>query len=144
MKKQLKSVLAVILAVMLCLSFASCEKKEETTSSVWGNALYLEDKEFGEGAKTLTVSVKAEDKSVTFTVKTDKETVGDALLEHKLIEGEEGTYGLYVKTVNGITADFDTDKSYWAFYENGEYAVSGVDMTKIDEKVKYSLEYTKE
>ncbi|MBQ2119193.1 MAG: DUF4430 domain-containing protein, partial [Clostridia bacterium] len=52
-------------------------------------------------------------------------------------------YGLYVKKVNGITADYDTDKAYWAFYLNGEYASTGVDSTDIDENVKYSLVYTK-
>lgn len=143
MKKTLNLVLAIFLTVLMCLGVCACGNKEETPS-VWENALYCEDKEFGDGAKNLTVTVKAEEKSVTFTVKTDKKTVGDALLEHDLIAGEEGAYGLYIKSVNGITADYDTDKSYWAFYTDGEYAVSGVDMTEIDEGVKYSLEYTKE
>ena len=78
-----------------------------------------------------------------FTVNTDKETVGEALLEHELIAGEDGQYGLYIKTVNGITADYDVDQSYWAFYADGEYAMAGVDMTEIDEDVTYQLAYTK-
>ena len=64
-------------------------------------------------------------------------------MEHKLIEGDEGPYGLYIKKVNGITADYDVDKSYWGFYINGEYATTGVDTTKITEGATYKLEYTK-
>ena len=43
-----------------------------------------------------------------------------ALLEHGLIAGEETELGLMVKTVNGITADYNVDRSYWAFYINGD------------------------
>ena len=75
----------------------------------------------------------------SFEIHTDKETVGEALLELGLIDGEEGEYGLYVKTVNGITVDYDKDGKYWAFYINGEYASSGVDSTKITEGESYSF-----
>ncbi len=74
-----------------------------------------------------------------FEIHTDKEMVGEALQELNLIDGEEGEYGLFVKTVNGITADYDTDGVYWAFYVNGEYATSGVDVTQITEGDSYAL-----
>lgn len=74
-----------------------------------------------------------------FAIHTDAETVGEALLELGLIEGEAGPYGLYVKTVHGITADYDTDKTYWAFYIDGDYAVSGVDQTQIQPHGAYEL-----
>lgn len=45
--------------------------------------------------------------------------------------------------VNGIIADYDVDKTYWAFYINGEYAMSGVDTTKIEEGAAYSLKVEK-
>ena len=63
--------------------------------------------------------------------------------EHDLLKGEEGAYGLYVKTVNGMTADYDKDQHYWAFYINGEYALTGVDGTDITEGTTYRLEYAK-
>jgi hypothetical protein len=99
--------------------------------------------EFGKGEKTVTVEVAVEEQLVTFTIHTDKDTVGAALLEHGLIDGEQGAYGLYVKVVNGMTADYDIDQSYWAFYVNGEYGMTGVDMTDIDESAVYRLAYTK-
>ena len=119
------------------------EDSGEQESGVWKDALYLEDTTLGTGNKTVTVEVKAEDKSVIFTVLTDADTVGDALIEHGLIAGEEGAYGLYVKVVNGITADYDVNQCYWAFYIDGSYAMSGVDTTSIEEGVSYKLEYTK-
>ena len=110
---------------------------------VWASATYLENKTFGTGAKTVQVQVQAEDQSLTFTVKTDKEILGDALIEHNLISGDQGQYGLYVKVVNGITADYDVDQSYWALYKGGEYCMTGVDTTPIADGEHYELVYTK-
>ena len=110
---------------------------------MWKDALYTANTELGEGATTVTVKVKADERQVTFTIHTDKATVGAALQEHNLLEGEEGQYGLFVKKVNGIVADYDVDQYYWAFYINGEYGMSGVDTTNIEEGVTYSLERTK-
>ena len=141
--KMMRSTVAVLLAVLCLLSFVACGNTEEPQTGLWANAAYTEDTTFGDGAKTVVVEVTAEEKTVTFTVKTDKDTVGAALLEHALIAGDESEYGLYVKVVNGITADYDVDQSYWAFYVDGEYAASGVDTTSITEGVTYQLAYTK-
>ena len=142
MKKVFNSVVSVVLVFMLAVCLCSCGNTVDPTG-LWENATYLKDMEFGDGAKTVTVEVKVADQSVTFTVHTDKDTVGAALLEHELIAGEEGPYGLYVKSVNGITADYDVDQSYWAFNINGEYAMTGVDATDITEGAVYQLVYTK-
>ncbi len=110
---------------------------------VWTNALYTEDKTFGEGTKAIKVEVKADDVSVTFTINTDSETLGDALFEHSLIEGEKGPYGLYIKKVNGIEADYDKDQTYWLLTKNGEYMMTGVDSTNISDGEHYELTRTK-
>lgn len=144
MKKAIKSTISVALIIICIFSLASCGGNTKTKTGLWENATYLEDTEFGKGEKTALVEVKAEDQTVKFTINTDKKTVGAALLEHELIEGEDGEFGLYIKVVNGITADYDIDKSYWAFYVDGEYANSGVDTTEIAEDVTYQLVYTKE
>ena len=163
MKNNVKKLLALFLAMLLVFSFSACVEKtdnstdtdaKETQSSatdsaadtekiaaegVWKDALYRSDKSFGSGAKTIEVEVKADDKSVTFTVKTDKETLGDALLETKLAEGEVGPYGLYIKKVNGILADYNTDGTYWAFYKDGKYMMTGIDVTEIEAGASYEL-----
>ena len=89
------------------------------------------------------VEVKVEEQSVTFTIHTDADTLGEALLEHELIAGEDSQYGIYVKTVNGILADYDIDKSYWGFYQNGEYLMSGVDTTAIVGGEHFEIVYSK-
>ena len=141
MKKTIKSAVALFLALLVVFAVVSCNAVDK--AGLWENAKYRKDMEFGNGAKTVVVEVKAGEEKVTFTIKTDKNTVGAALLEHELIAGEESAYGLYVKVVNGITADYDVDASYWSFYIDGEYAMSGVDTTEISEGVTYRLEYTR-
>lgn len=143
MKKIATRGLSLVLALGLMLSLAACGAKEVEKSELWETATYTADTEFGEGKTPLKVIVKAGEQSVTFTINTDKKTVGEALLEHKLIEGEQGDYGLYIKSVNGIVADYDADKTYWAFYEGEEYAAASVDATNITEGVTYKLERTK-
>lgn len=94
----------------------------------------------GEGETSFFFNVTDKDGNETkFEVHTDKTTVGEALLDVDLIAGDDSEYGLYVKTVNGITADYDTDGVYWAFYIDGEYASTGVDSTDITEGSVYSF-----
>jgi hypothetical protein len=141
MKNTIRSSILIILSLVLLVSLISCDTVDKT--GIWEEATYLKDMTFGDGAKTVVVEVKAADQQVTFTIKTDKATVGEALMEHDLIAGEQGAYGLYVKQVNGMTADYDVDQTYWAFYINGEYGMTGVDMTEINEADTYQLELTK-
>ncbi len=141
MKKALS--LLFVLVLLLCLSACGDKKTENEEFDLWKNAMYTSDVELGEGAKTLTVQVKAEDHQVTFTIHTDQTTVGAAMMEHQLLEGEEQATGLYLKKVNGITADWDVDKTYWAFYIDDAYAMTGVEKTDIEEGVTYRLERSK-
>ena len=159
MKNTIKSTLALILALLMTLCLFSCKNGEAETpqtsgvaaenegpiapEGLWKDATYLKDTEFGEGAKTVKVKVIVGEQSVTFTIKTDAETLGDALLAHGLIAGDQGDFGLYVKVVNGITADYDIDQSYWGFSKNGEYMMTGVDGTAIADGEVYELTYTK-
>ena len=94
----------------------------------------------GEGSISFPFTVvDGEGNTTQFEIHTDKETVGQALLELELIAGDDSEYGLYVKTVNGITADYDTDGKYWAFYIDEEYAASGVDTTPVTDGSSYAF-----
>lgn len=137
------SVAALLLSCLLCLSACGKEPKKNEEFDLWKNAMYVSDAELGEGDTTLTVQVKAEDHQIAFTIHTDKTTVGDAMMEHGLLEGEKQSAGLYLSRVNGIAADWNTDRTYWAFYIDGEYAMTGVDATDIQEGVIYRLERSK-
>ena len=141
MKKKITSALVLTLVLAALLTLVACTTVDAT--GLWENATYRRDMEFGSGALTVYVEVKAGEESVTFTVNTDETILGDALLEHGLIDGEESQYGLYVKKVNGIVADYDVDQSYWGFYKDGEYMLTGVDVTEIENGAHYELVYVK-
>ncbi|MBR5479349.1 MAG: DUF4430 domain-containing protein [Clostridia bacterium] len=127
-------VLSLFLALLL---LCSCSGTFET-------AVYNEDATLGTGLKTLTVLITDAEKTITFTIKTDAETVGEALTEHNLIAGEKGQFGLYIKMANGVRADFEKDGAYWGFYgKNGEYMNSGADTTEFADGDTYELKYTK-
>lgn len=150
---------ALLMALLMCFLFAGCKKEQAETpdapqnpisqttpdeyASVWADATYTEDKTFGEGATTFLLEVQVGTHSVTFTVNTDETILGTALLGHGIIDGEQGPYGLYVKTVNGILADYDVNGRYWGFNKNGEYMMTGVDTTEIEAGAHYELVYSK-
>jgi len=125
----LSVLMCVLLAAALALGTLGCKAapSSEPTAAVMEDGATL-----GNGAAAFTFTVvDPEGKETTVTVKTDKTTVGDALTELGLISGTEGEYGLMVDTINGITLNYDADKMYWAFYIDGEYAMTGVDSTDV-------------
>ncbi|MBO5197497.1 MAG: DUF4430 domain-containing protein [Lachnospiraceae bacterium] len=142
-KKSLSFILCMVLIAAMALTTIGCgDNKSNSDTSYQGTTSISADGTvvMGEGDTEFLFTVTDKDGNETvFEIHTDKETVGDALLELELIAGEDGDYGLYVKTVNGITADYDKDGVYWAFYVNGEYATSGVDSTDITEGATYSF-----
>lgn len=133
MKNTMKKLLALLLALVLTLALAACGQKEVALPVADGAVV-------GQGAVAFTVEVQGADgKTVTFTVNTDEETVGAALLKLGVIAGDDSEYGLYVKTVNDVTVDYDQDGKYWAFYVDGEYAATGVDSTDITAGATYTF-----
>ena len=115
------------------------EIEQEETESVLDEVDVLGEDE----NKFLFTVVDRDGAETAFEIHTDKEIVGDALAELGLLTGEESSYGLFVKAVNGIVADYEVDKTYWAFYVNGEYAMSGVDATIIEEDTSYMFKVEK-
>lgn len=140
-----KSTVLVVIAVVLCLAYAFLMPAftETDTQELWKGATYTEHAQIGQGANRFSLEIIVGGNSVVLLVNSDKATVGEALLEHNIISGEQGPYGLYIKSVNGITADYDTDKSYWAFLKNGGSVQTGVDGELIENGAHYALVYTK-
>ena len=142
MKHTAKIITSLLLIFAMLFCIVSCGGKKPA-EGLWASATYTEDTTLGEGSKTITVEVTAEEKTVVFTVKTDADTVGAALLEHNLIAGDQGDYGLYVKTVNGITADYDKNQTWWGFYVDGAPAAAGVDSTDLVDGSTYGFKVEK-
>ena len=85
----------------------------------------------GASKTEITVEVTHGDGSKkTFTVKTDLDTLGEALVEDGLVEGHNDTYGLYIDTVDGETASAD-DNCAWVFTKGGEMVETAADSTPI-------------
>lgn len=142
-KKLLVTLLVVLIAVM-ALFIAGCSNNNQdepiSTEPVQTTEPRSSVIEKGEGENAfIFIAVDLDGNSTHYMIKTDKETVGEALLENGLIAGDDGEYGLYVKTVNGITLDYDKDGKYWAFYEENTYANQGVDSTPIKEGGVYTF-----
>lgn len=140
--------LSMIFIVAMAFAVVGCgnDKKEEpkVTTESQNTSEEVKVTVLGEGNTKFAFTVVDKDGNETaFEINTDKEKVGDALLELNLIEGDEDDFGLYVKKVNGITADYDKDQTYWAFYVNGEYASSGVDTTTIENGAEYMFKVEK-
>lgn len=163
MKSILKLIALSMLSITILLNIASCGKqennssneeskihtttsssKDENLSKLWSTAKYTTNTQLGNGEKKLEVEVKAEDKSVLFTIHTNKGTLADALTELELISGDDSEYGLYIKQVNGITADFDINKSYWSISKDGSPLAQGADSVKITDGEHYEFTYIKE
>ncbi len=128
----MKKTLALILALVMSLTLVACG----------GNADSGKDANVKGKAFTVVVT-DLEGNETKFEYTSDAATVGEALLAEGLIQGDAGEYGLYINTVNGITANWDNDQTYWAFYIDGEYAMTGVDATEITEGATYGLTLTK-
>ena len=123
---------------MLIFVLVSCvQNKVGDISS--NNVTYDRDAELGSGDKTIMVSVINDNETIVFTIHTDKKNLGDALIENDLVSGEDGPYGLYIKKVNGIVADYDLDQTYWSLTKNGEYMTTGVSDTVISDGDCYEL-----
>lgn len=146
-KSSLQKLLAIIgcmvLIAAMALVMTGCGSKEEPAAST--QAASTEVKELGQGATAFDFTVEDLDGTKTmFKIHTDEKTVGAALIGVDLIKGEDGPYGLYVHEVNGIRAVYEEDGTYWAFYVNGEYGMTGVDMTDIEPDTTYAFVKTKD
>jgi hypothetical protein len=98
-----------------------------------------------EGAKEVTIEViDNEEASTVYEVHTDAEFLRQAMEEAGIeFSGTESeAYGLMVETVNGVTADYNTDGAYWAFYVDGEYCNYGVDSQPVEDGQDYQIVYT--
>lgn len=149
LNRLLNCVLSFVLVAALALSLTACSSTPDAeTTAPASPAESVESTagstEVGEGAHSFTfTSTDLDGKKTVFAVKTDEKTVGAALVKLGIIAGDESQYGLYVKTVNGVTLDYDKDGAYWAFYVNDAYAEKGVDSTDIVDGASYAFTATK-
>ncbi len=145
-KTGLSTLLCAVLIAAMALMTAACGDTQTTSQTGTagqtepaGQNDDAEPTSLGEGETTFSLTVTdPEGTETSYEIHTDATTVGDALESLDLIAGEEGSYGLFVTTVDGVTLPSDGDQ-YWAFYIDGEYASTGVDQTEITAGASYAL-----
>ena len=135
-KKLLALVLAFVLTAAAALTGCSTTPAETTAPPAETQPVT----EVGEGAANFELTIVDKD-GVThlYRVHTNVGMMGEALTEVNLIDGEQGPYGMYIKSVLGQVLDYETDGMYWSFYVNGEYAQTGVDQIPVEHDGKYML-----
>ena len=135
-KKLLALVLAFVLTAAAALAGCSTTPAETTAPPAETTPVT----EVGEGASNFELTIVDKD-GVThlYRVHTNVGMMGEALTEVDLIDGEQGPYGMYIKSVLGQVLDYETDGMYWSFYVNGEYAQTGVDQIPVEHDGKYML-----
>ena len=85
----------------------------------------------------VTVSFSAEEQKV-HQISTDAEFLGQALTEEKIIEGEEGPYGLFITSADGVKAE-ESLQQWWCITKGGEDVVTGADLTPIADGDRFEL-----
>lgn len=147
-KKICSLCLCILLIATIALVTTACTKNEitEITSGnvTDGNIPSSGIIPIGKGDNAfLFTAVNKDGKETRYAVASEKTIVGEALQELGLIDGEEGPYGIYIKTVCGDTYDYDKDGYYWAFYIDEDLAEKGADMTEIQNGTVYRFVATK-
>lgn len=128
-----KKILILALAVCVLVCAVACSEED-----LWANATYKNDTAVGEGAKTVTVLITEGENSVTLTVKTDKDTLGDALFELGLVNDRS-----FFDTLNGVLASWEKEQAYWAFYVGDELSPVGIAETAVNGGEDFRFVYTK-
>ncbi len=127
-KKILKILIPILIPVLLAGGLLA----------VW----YFNREKPEDGKKDITISVVYQDgKTETHEVSTDAQYLKEAADTVLKLDGTESEYGFLITAINGVSADYDTDKAYWAIYVNDEYATLGVSAQPVADGDTYKFQY---
>ena len=90
------------------------------------------------GEKYLRVDVIHGGSVTVHEFTTDAEYLADALLEQKIVENNQSSYGLYILTAGGVTAD-ESQQEWWCITKGGESVMTGASETVIADGEIYEL-----
>ena len=91
------------------------------------------------GTKEINIVVIHSDKTEnTFTYQTDAEYLVEVLLENELADGDMGSYGLFITTVDGETVD-ESKQQWWCITKGGEQVNSGADALPVADGDQFEL-----
>lgn len=127
MKKNLSEIGSIVLVIaLIILGVVISESNEDE------NVTTIE--------KNITISVFDKESQNIYSgdVATEAVYLIDALeaVEELNVVSQNGVYGAYITSINGISQD---DSSYWTYYVDDEYASVGVSGCKIEEGKTYTF-----
>ena len=143
-KKLLVALIAfvVLVAVAVGIWFANRPEAPEAPTSPTGATTETGTTDPTVAALKFTVIViHADGTEKKFDYETAGGYLGPVLVEKGLIIESESK-GLY-NTVDGVTADWNVDQSYWSFYIGDEMAMYGMNDAVIHDGDVFKLVYTK-
>ena len=133
----MKKLLCFAAAMIMIISFTSCAKHEKAPDEATSASVVYTEK--GDGGTSYYLDIVFESGEKHYKIFTDEKTVGASLEQLGIIKGEQGEFGLYITSVEDEEHIYERDGKYWAFYENGEYALASVDLTEIKDGAVYAL-----
>lgn len=122
-KKNAAGIFILCIATIICIAFGFYAKDTVSTNNE---------------IKTIEISVVNGEDIKVFEISTNGKTLLDAANEINLVAGEKGSYGLFVKTVNGYTVN-DDKQEWWCITKSTETVFEGIENIKINDGDKYEI-----
>lgn len=134
--KVLMTLIAAVLILSSMFTLAACGKKEDASANGQPTSSVSSE----EAKISITFKLVKDGQTTEFPLETSKKYLADALVEAKLVEyASDG----YYTTFNGITADWNTDKSYWWITVDGKESMKGINDIKLTDGGSYEATYKK-
>ena len=137
----------IILAFAMALGaalLAGCSGKEKTTDTAEKESAAAAGEEGNDSldevsfALVIKNTVSGEERSIDET--TDKSTLGDFMRGFEDCVWEDGPYGFYITSIDGVEGDTDA-MTFWSFYVDGEYSLVGADEVKLEDGMEIAWVY---
>ncbi|MBQ8649526.1 MAG: DUF4430 domain-containing protein [Clostridia bacterium] len=128
--------LAVLIAAAVIVwgAFGPSSDKGDISSSVSSSV--------SQSQTEITVKLVLSDgEEKTFELKTEKQTLGDALYENGLVSEEEYASGFYT-VIDGVRADYNEDGAWWCVTKGGEMTTVGMNEQTIENGDSFEITYT--
>lgn len=125
MKKKRGLIAAAAVLIVLCIGAGFLYQKSKPSVS--------------EGAKQIKVTVVHGDETENvFEYDTDAEYLGEVLKSEKLVDGEDGEFGMFITTADGKQAD-DSKQQWWCITKAGEQVNTSADQTPVADGDEFEL-----
>ena len=133
MRKYARRTQAALTALLLAVVLTACAATPGTQDS---------PSPIPEGDKQITaVIIHGDGTRKEIPIETSQDTLGRALVEAGVVEGNGTAYGIYIVTADGERADEDKEQ-WWCITKGGEMLMTGVDTTPIEDGDSFEITLT--